>query len=136
MHGSRNFHERGSNENCTFWSQTRGGPTPQKSRNYLFLGTIFKFQGGSGPPPPPPPPLDPRMLIPWHCCSYITKTCPYNIQRIFSAVKIKNFIRKMLMFLTFLLKTLIMETLSCFGAKIRKIGIPLHTPFLLCKSGV
>ena len=24
----------------------------------------------------------------------------------------------------------------CFGAKIRKIGIPLHTPVLLCKSGV
>ena len=23
----------------------------------------------------------------------------------------------------------------CFGAKIRKIGIPLHTPVLLCKSG-
>ena len=22
-----------------------GGPTPQKSRNYLFLGKIFKFQG-------------------------------------------------------------------------------------------
>ena len=25
---------------------------------------------------------------------------------------------------------------SCFGAKIRKIGIPLYTPVLLCKSGV
>ena len=24
----------------------------------------------------------------------------------------------------------------CFGAKLRKIGIPLHTPVLLCKSGV
>ena len=24
----------------------------------------------------------------------------------------------------------------CFGAKIRKIGIPLLTPVLLCKSGV
>ena len=24
----------------------------------------------------------------------------------------------------------------CFGAKIRKIGIPLHTPVLLLKSGV
>ena len=24
----------------------------------------------------------------------------------------------------------------CFGAKIRKIGIPLHTPVLLFKSGV
>ena len=36
-----------------FVSQTRGGPTPQKSRNYLFLGKIFKFQGGSGPSVPP-----------------------------------------------------------------------------------
>ena len=53
MRGSRNFHERGSNENGNFWSQTRGGPTPKKSRNYLFLGKIFKFQGGSGPPVPP-----------------------------------------------------------------------------------
>ena len=51
--GSRNFHERGSNENGNFLSQTRGGPTPQKSRKYLFLGKIFKFQGGSGPPVPP-----------------------------------------------------------------------------------
>ena len=24
----------------------------------------------------------------------------------------------------------------CFGAKIRKIGVPLHTPVLLYKSGV
>ena len=24
----------------------------------------------------------------------------------------------------------------CFGAKIRKIGLPLHTPVLLYKSGV
>ena len=32
----------------------RGGSNPpQKSRNYLFLGKIFKFQGGSGPPVPP-----------------------------------------------------------------------------------
>ena len=53
MSGSRNFHERGSNENGNFWSQTRGGPTLKKSQNYLFLGKIFKFQGGSGPPVPP-----------------------------------------------------------------------------------
>ena len=51
MRGSRNFHERGSNENGNFWSQTRGGPTPQKSRKYPFLGNIFKFQGGPDPPP-------------------------------------------------------------------------------------
>ena len=67
MRGSRNFHERGSYENGNFWSQTRGGQTPQKSRNYLFLGKIFKFQGGSGPPVPPPPPLDPRMNMGCPC---------------------------------------------------------------------
>ena len=54
MRGSRNFHERGSSENGNFWSQTRGGgPTPQKSRNNLFLGKIFKFQGGVRTPGPP-----------------------------------------------------------------------------------
>ena len=53
MHGSRNFHERGSNENGNFWSQTRGGPTPKKIPKFPFLGKIFKFQGGSGPPVPP-----------------------------------------------------------------------------------
>ena len=42
-----------------FWSQTRGGPIPQKSQNYLFLGKIFKSQGGG--PDPRSPPLDPRM---------------------------------------------------------------------------
>ena len=44
MRGSRNFHERGSNENGNFWSQARGGggcPTLKKSRNYLFLGKIY-----------------------------------------------------------------------------------------------
>ena len=30
MRGSRNFHERGSNENGNFWSQTRGGVQPPK----------------------------------------------------------------------------------------------------------
>ena len=53
MRGSRNFHERGSNENGNFWSQTRGGPTPKKSLNYLFLGKIFRFQGGVRTPGPP-----------------------------------------------------------------------------------
>ena len=37
-----------------------GGPTPEKFQNYLFLGEIFKFQGGGGPDPRSPP-LDPRM---------------------------------------------------------------------------
>ena len=46
MRGSRNFHERGSNEN---------GKPPKNPEITFFLGKIFKFQGGSGPPPPPPP---------------------------------------------------------------------------------
>ena len=33
-----------------------GGPTPKKFRNYLFLGKIFKFQGGGGVSGPPVPP--------------------------------------------------------------------------------
>ena len=32
-----------------------GGPTPNKSRNYLFSGKIFKFHGGVQTPAPPPP---------------------------------------------------------------------------------
>ena len=56
MRGSRNFHERGFNENGNFWSQTRRGPTPKKSRNYIFVGKIFKFQGGGGSGLPVPPP--------------------------------------------------------------------------------
>ena len=54
MRGSRNFHERGSNENGNFWSQTRGGPTPKKIPKLPFLGKIFKFQGGGGPDPRSP----------------------------------------------------------------------------------
>ena len=37
--------------------------------------------------------------------AYITKTCSCNIQRLFSASKIENFIRKILIFFLFLLKT-------------------------------
>ena len=37
----------------------------------------------------------------------ITKTCPCNIQRFFSAVKTENFIRKILIFSIFEFKTLI-----------------------------
>ena len=40
-----------------------------------------------------------RMLI------FITKTCPCSIHRFFSAVKIENVIRKILIYLIFLLKT-------------------------------
>ena len=61
---------------------------------------------------------------------------------IFSAVKIENF-RKILIFFFFLLNSgvskfgdavLTCTHNLCFGAKIRKIGIPLHTPVLLYKS--
>ena len=62
----------------------------------------------------------------------------------------KIFSRLMLIFFLFLLKTEIVGTREnrlaeavltsthnlCFGAKIRKIGVPLHTPVLLYKSGV
>ena len=75
------------------------------------------------------------------CFFYITKTCPCNIPRFFSAVKIENFIRKILTSLIFLFKTLIVSRWFyeypqpvCFGSKIRKIGIPLLTPFSLYKS--
>ena len=52
MRGSRNFHERGSNENGNFWSQTSvcvcgggGGGGVQASKNpeiTFFLGKNFK----------------------------------------------------------------------------------------------
>ena len=62
---------------------------------------------------------------------------------IFSALKIENFTRKKMIFLIFLLKTYIVGTCCnrlaeavltrthnvCFGSKIRKLGIPLQTPF-------
>ena len=74
------------------------------------------------------------------------KTCLCNIQGFFSVVKNENFIRKNLIFFLYFLvhvrtnrlhKAVLMSTHNlCFGAKIRKIGIPLHTPVLLDKSGV
>ena len=55
MRGSRNFHERGSNENGNFWSQTRGGGSnPQKIPKSPFLSKIFKFGGGGVRTPGPP----------------------------------------------------------------------------------
>ena len=55
------------------------------------------------------------------------KTRPCNIQRFFSPIKIENYIRKTFdIFLTFA-----QNIDLCFGAKIRKIGIPLQTPVLL-----
>ena len=59
---------------------------------------------------------------------FITKTCPCNIQRFFF----------FFFFFFFFLgcKKCNEYPQSMFGVKIRKIGIPLHTPVLLHKSGV
>ena len=80
----------------------------------------------------------------------ITKTCPCNIQRFFSAVKPENFTRKKLIFLIFLLKTLIVGTPRqnrlaeavltsthnlYFGAKIRKKVYPCIPQFYYIKVG-
>ena len=55
----------------------------------------------------------------------------------FLVVKMKISSSNFFIFFLFLLKTLIVGTHNlCFGAKIRKISIPLHTPVLLYKSGV
>ena len=69
-----------------------------------------------------------------------------SIQRIFSTLKIDNSIEKNNIFNIFAQDIDCWYTLSrtaspsthnlCFGAKIRKIGIPLHTPVLLYKIGV
>ena len=48
MRGSKNFHERGSNENGNFWSQTRGVQPSKNPEITFFLGKFFKFQGGEG----------------------------------------------------------------------------------------
>ena len=45
MRGSRNFHERGPMKMVILSHRRGGGPTPKKSRNYLFLGKIFKGSG-------------------------------------------------------------------------------------------
>ena len=74
---------------------------------------------------------------------------PMQYTEIFKVAKNEIF-QKFLLFFLFLLKTYIVGTRYnclaeavltspnnlCFGAKIRKIGIPLHTPVLLYKSGV
>ena len=72
----------------------------------------------------------------------ITKTRPCNIQRFFKLEKLKNFSRKFLIFFFIFAQnidcgyTLEPPRRVCFGAKTRKIDIPLHTPILLYKSGV
>ena len=56
----------------------------------------------------------------------------------FSFVNIENFTGKYLILFLFLLKKAVLTSTHnlCFGAKIRKIAKPLHTPQLLYKSGV
>ena len=67
---------------------------------------------------------------------------PMQDIEIFSVSKIENFIRIFLIFFLFFAQNIDCEAVLtsthnlCFGAKIRKIGIPLHTPVLLYKSGV
>ena len=75
---------------------------------------------------------------------------PMRYTEIFKAVKNENFQWKFLdIFLIFAQNIDCGYTLEpphrggsneylnlCFGAKIRKIGIPLHTPVLLYKSGI
>ena len=56
-------------------------------------------------------PLQPEMIvfspnfISQRTHRLITKTCPCNIQRLFSVVKYENSVRKILIFFLFLLKT-------------------------------
>ena len=71
--------------------------------------------------------------------SHITKTCPCN-QHIFLACKNEKFHRKNFDNFRIFAQNIDCGYTSthnlCFGAKIGKIGIPLHTPVLLYKSGV
>ena len=62
----------------------------------------------------------------------ITKTCPCNILRFLKLQKNENFLQK-----NFDIFLIFPQNIDlCFRAKIRKKGIPLHTPVLLYKSGV
>ena len=57
MRGSRNFHERGSNENGNFLSQTRGVQPPKNPEMTFFKVKFSNSRGGGGGPdhrsPPP-----------------------------------------------------------------------------------
>ena len=78
----------------------------------------------------------------------ITKTCPCNILKFFSVVKIEKFHWKI-----FDIFNILAQNIHCgytleppqpltsthnvyFGSKIRKLGVPVQTPVLLYKSGV
>ena len=64
------------------------------------------------------------------CFYLITKTCPCNIQRFSSAVKIENFIRKFLIFLAHLSRRLIGELIvyPCSGVRPSVVRRPSVCP--------
>ena len=80
------------------------------------------------------------------CVSTHYENLPMQYTEIFLALKIENFqLKNFDIFLIYCSKHRLwvhVRTASpsthnlCFGAKIRKIGIPLRTPVLLYKSGV
>ena len=83
----------------------------------------------------------------WNLKHQITlRNLPMQYTLIFLALKIENFQLKIFdIFLIFAqnidcgytLEVVLTSTHNlCFSAKIRKLGIPLHTPVLLYKSGV
>ena len=84
------------------------------------------------------------MFMVTSCCNIITHNLlrkhTHMIYSNFFRSKIDNFQRKIFdSFLIFAQNIDCGYTSThnlCFGAKIRKIGIPLHTPVLLYKSGV
>ena len=53
MRGSRNFHERGSNENGNVWSQTKGEVQPTKNPKITFFWVKFSNSRGVRTPGPP-----------------------------------------------------------------------------------
>ena len=60
---------------------------------------------------------------------------PMQYTVIFKIVKNENFQYNFFLYFSYFYSKHSSHNL-CFGAKIRKIGIPLHTPVLLYKSGV
>ena len=82
-----------------------------------------------------------------HCTHYENFAIQY--MEIFFCCKIEKFSRKKLILLIFFSQNIdcgytlephhqaVLSSIHnlCFGAKTRKIGVPLHTPVLLCKMG-
>ena len=89
--------------------------------------------------------LLPHLTI--QACVGLKKKEKKKKKRKLSALKIENFTRKALIFFLFLLDCgYTLERLTeavltsthnlCLGAKLRKIGMPLHSPVFLYKSWV